>query len=331
MAAPSSGTVSDAESGPGLLVPPGRAEEDLGRAARAGAQASCSRCAEPAGAAASVQLGVRLPERSTRHGPRCDRPRAGGSVPGRGAADPGLRGPIGHRDRPPPTGRPLRCESASSTLATTRCRTSLHEVHVRYPGLVIHQVEASVPQQYQQLTDGRLDVGIGRAALAPPLVTSLAVSGRTRWGPGSPSGHRFAELEASRSLSWPRTLLLLAEEVRVGAHARHAGRRHALGRAVPVCAGDPGDGLPRRLTQTWSPSGAASPRCTSPGCAPRAWLPPLPPAGPRGHARRHRRCHIRAGPSGHSHDPGPGHGEEKMMNRTRAWWRAWSYVSSVIS
>jgi hypothetical protein len=26
----------------------------------------------------------------------------------------------------------------------------------------------------------------------------------------------------------------------------------------------------------------------------------------------------RGGPSGHSRDPGPGHGEEKMMNRTRA-------------
>jgi DNA-binding transcriptional LysR family regulator len=35
----------------------------------------------------------------------------------------------------------------------------LHEVQARYPGLVIHQVEASVPEQYQQLTDGRLDVG----------------------------------------------------------------------------------------------------------------------------------------------------------------------------
>src|SRR5258708_36270798 len=46
----------------------------------------------------------------------------------------------------------------------------LHEVQARYPGLVIHQVEASVPEQYQQLCDGRLDVGIGRAALAPPQV-----------------------------------------------------------------------------------------------------------------------------------------------------------------
>ena len=49
----------------------------------------------------------------------------------------------------------------------------LHEVQARYPDLVIHQVEASVPEQYQQLADGRLDVGIGRATLAPPQVASL--------------------------------------------------------------------------------------------------------------------------------------------------------------
>ena len=49
----------------------------------------------------------------------------------------------------------------------------LHEVQARYPGLVINQVEASVPEQYQQLQDGRLDVGVGRAALAPPEIASL--------------------------------------------------------------------------------------------------------------------------------------------------------------
>lgn len=49
----------------------------------------------------------------------------------------------------------------------------LHEVQARYPGLVIHQVEVGVPGQYQQLIDGRLDVGVGRAALAPAQVASL--------------------------------------------------------------------------------------------------------------------------------------------------------------
>jgi DNA-binding transcriptional LysR family regulator len=51
----------------------------------------------------------------------------------------------------------------------------LHEVQACCPGLVIHQVEAGVPEQYQQLVDGRLDVGIGRAALAPPQVASQLV------------------------------------------------------------------------------------------------------------------------------------------------------------
>ena len=49
----------------------------------------------------------------------------------------------------------------------------LHEVQARYPGLVIHQVEASAPEQYEQLIDGRLDVGVGRAALAPSQIASL--------------------------------------------------------------------------------------------------------------------------------------------------------------
>jgi len=44
----------------------------------------------------------------------------------------------------------------------------LDEVQARYPGLVIHQVEVSVPEQYQQLVDGRLDVDVGRSVLAPP-------------------------------------------------------------------------------------------------------------------------------------------------------------------
>ncbi|GAA1655685.1 LysR family transcriptional regulator [Georgenia ruanii] len=48
----------------------------------------------------------------------------------------------------------------------------LRRVQERYPELEIHQVEAGVPAQYRLLTDGRLHVGIGRAALAPPEVAS---------------------------------------------------------------------------------------------------------------------------------------------------------------
>jgi DNA-binding transcriptional LysR family regulator len=48
----------------------------------------------------------------------------------------------------------------------------LHEVQRRYSDLEIHQVEVGVPEQFERLMDGRLDVGIGRASLAPPTVAS---------------------------------------------------------------------------------------------------------------------------------------------------------------
>ena len=70
----------------------------------------------------------------------------------------------------------------------------LHEVQARYPGLVIHQVEASVPEQYQRLIDGGLDVGVGRAALAPPQIASLLFR-QDPLGVLVPTGHPFAELD----------------------------------------------------------------------------------------------------------------------------------------
>jgi DNA-binding transcriptional LysR family regulator len=48
----------------------------------------------------------------------------------------------------------------------------LQEVQQRYPELEIHQVETGVPEQFRLLADGRLDVGLGRASLAPPEVAS---------------------------------------------------------------------------------------------------------------------------------------------------------------
>ena len=48
----------------------------------------------------------------------------------------------------------------------------LHQVQQRYPEVEIHQVEAGVPEQFRLLEDGRLDVGLGRASLAPPEVAS---------------------------------------------------------------------------------------------------------------------------------------------------------------
>jgi DNA-binding transcriptional LysR family regulator len=87
----------------------------------------------------------------------------------------------------------------------------LHEVQARYPDLVIHQVEAGVPEQYQQLVDGRLDVGIGRAALAPPQIASQLFR-RDSLGVLVPRGHRFTDLEEIPVATLAEEPLLLAEE-----------------------------------------------------------------------------------------------------------------------
>ena len=82
----------------------------------------------------------------------------------------------------------------------------LHEAQARYPELVIHQVEAGVPEQYQQLVDGRLDVGIGRAALAPRQVASQLFR-RDPLGVMVASTHRFAAMDGI-------PVAVLAEEAR---------------------------------------------------------------------------------------------------------------------
>ena len=87
----------------------------------------------------------------------------------------------------------------------------LHEVQARYPGLMIHQVEASVPEQYRQLADGRLDVGVGRAAHAPPQVASLLFR-HDPLGVLLPDAHPFATLAAVTVAALARQPLLLAEE-----------------------------------------------------------------------------------------------------------------------
>ena len=93
----------------------------------------------------------------------------------------------------------------------------LHEVQAATPGLVIHQVEASVPEQYRQLADGRLDVGIGRAAQAPPQVASHLFR-HDPLGVLVPPGHRLAALDAIPVAVLADEPLLLAEEARAPAH-----------------------------------------------------------------------------------------------------------------
>jgi DNA-binding transcriptional LysR family regulator len=146
------------------------------------------------------ELGVRLLERSTHHvaltasGVLAHADRAAGIA--RGAA-----------------GAPAPLRVAIIDSSYDSMPQILHEVQARYPGLVINQVEASVPEQYQQLLDGRLDVGVGRAALAPPRIASLLFRADPL-GVLVPTGHRFADQGGVTVADLAREPLLLAEDAR---------------------------------------------------------------------------------------------------------------------
>jgi DNA-binding transcriptional LysR family regulator len=87
----------------------------------------------------------------------------------------------------------------------------LHRVQERFPGLVIHQVEVGVPNQFRQLVDGRLDVGIGRASMAPSEVASTLFR-LDPLGVLVPHDHRFAAMEAIPVTTLVAEPVLLAEE-----------------------------------------------------------------------------------------------------------------------
>ena len=89
----------------------------------------------------------------------------------------------------------------------------LHAIQQRFPDLEIHQVEAGVPEQLQRLMDGRLDVGLGRASLAPPTVASELFR-LDPLGVLVAEEHRFAALSAVPVASLAAEPLLLAEEER---------------------------------------------------------------------------------------------------------------------
>jgi DNA-binding transcriptional LysR family regulator len=89
----------------------------------------------------------------------------------------------------------------------------LRQVQQRFPELEIHQVEAGVPEQFRQLADGRLDVGIGRASLAPPEVASELFR-LDPLGVLVPEDHRLAALPGAPVATLAAEPLLLAEEQR---------------------------------------------------------------------------------------------------------------------
>jgi len=155
------------------------------------------------------ELGVALLERSTHH---VELTAAGSAF----LID--TRQILAHLDRAAAAAR--RATAASPTLRVGVVDASydsmpqiLWQVQQRYPELEIHQVEAGVPEQFQQLMDGRMDVGIGRASLAPAEVASelfrldpLGVLVR--------EGHRFAGHSAVPVAMLADELLLLGDERR---------------------------------------------------------------------------------------------------------------------
>jgi DNA-binding transcriptional LysR family regulator len=89
----------------------------------------------------------------------------------------------------------------------------LHEVQQRHPDLEIHQVEAGVPEQFQRLVDGRLDVGLGRASLAPSAVASELLR-LDPLGVLVAEGHRLAAQSVVPVATLAAEPLLLAEDER---------------------------------------------------------------------------------------------------------------------
>jgi DNA-binding transcriptional LysR family regulator len=89
----------------------------------------------------------------------------------------------------------------------------LRAVRERYPDLEIHEVEAGVPEQFRMLVDGRLDVGLGRASLAP-LEVAAELFRLDPLGVLVPEGHRLAVRSSVPVATLAAEPLLLAKEGR---------------------------------------------------------------------------------------------------------------------
>ncbi|MEU4235151.1 LysR substrate-binding domain-containing protein [Nonomuraea sp. NPDC026600] len=87
----------------------------------------------------------------------------------------------------------------------------LRELQHAHPDITIHQVEAGTPEQYRQLADGRLDIGIGHASQVPHEVTFELIR-LDPLGVLVPDNHRFAGLDAVPVAALADELLLLGEE-----------------------------------------------------------------------------------------------------------------------
>jgi DNA-binding transcriptional LysR family regulator len=86
-------------------------------------------------------------------------------------------------------------------------------VQQRYPDLEIHQVEAGLPEQFKLLAEGRLDVGFGRASLAPAEIASELFR-LDPMGVLVAEGHSFAGLAKVPVAALAAEPLLLGEDER---------------------------------------------------------------------------------------------------------------------
>ena len=89
----------------------------------------------------------------------------------------------------------------------------LGDVQDHIPDLEIHQVETGVPDQLRMIADGQLDVGFGRASLAPPEVASELIR-LDPLGILVPDGHCLAALPAVPVARLAGQPLLLSDEAR---------------------------------------------------------------------------------------------------------------------
>jgi DNA-binding transcriptional LysR family regulator len=89
----------------------------------------------------------------------------------------------------------------------------LRQVQQRYPELEIHQVESGLPEQFKLLAEGRLDVGFGRASLAPAEIASELFR-LDPMGVLVAQEHRFAGLASVPVAALAAEPLLLGEDER---------------------------------------------------------------------------------------------------------------------
>ncbi|MFD8102926.1 LysR family transcriptional regulator [Nocardia fluminea] len=96
-----------------------------------------------------------------------------------------------------------RCSTASSSAVRAATADAcfdtmpqiLHAAQRRSPKAVIHRFESGVPEQCKMLAEGRIDVGIGRAAGVPPQICSELVR-QDPMGVLISRAHHLAELGA---------------------------------------------------------------------------------------------------------------------------------------